>query len=111
MLTYSQAAELFAKARCKHAGRKLANNTRLVQCGDDFLVVLHSTAVVRICADGSYVLNSGTWRTRTTADRINAFSPARVYQRDFQWYLAHGLEFYDGVVVDAGGRVLEREAA
>src|SRR5262249_27597834 len=57
----------------------LENNTRLIRCGDDYAVVLHSTAVVTIHQDGTYTLRTGGWRTVTTKDRINKYSPARVY--------------------------------
>jgi hypothetical protein len=111
MMTHGQAANVFARARSKDAGKRLENNTRLVKMGDDYVVILHNTAVVTIHADGTYTLRSGGWETVTTKDRINKYSPARIWQRKFVWYLANGAEFFSGVRVDAAGNVLAREAA
>src|SRR3989442_1552395 len=65
MMNYQQAAELLASARNKDNGKPLENNTRLIAMGNDFAVVLHSTAVVTIHADGTYTLRAGGWRTVT----------------------------------------------
>jgi hypothetical protein len=106
MMTHQLAAELLASARNKDNGKPLENNTRLIAMGDDFAIVLHSTAVVTIHADGTYTLRAGGWRTVTTKDRLNKYSPARVYQHKHEWYLAGKVSFYDGVRVDASGNVL-----
>jgi len=69
----------------------------------------HGTYVVVYRANGTYVLRSGGWRTNTTKSRINDFSPARVYQRNFQWYIMVRCEtkpwpFHDGIVIDGSGK-------
>lgn len=84
-LTYSAARALHDKARDKYAGKPLANNTRLVQRGDNYAVKLHATDVVTIRPDSTYVLNTGGWYTVTTKDRINDFGPARVYSANGVW--------------------------
>lgn len=78
----------FAKARNPHRGRPVANNTRLVKTraldeNGDYVecygIRLHATVVVTFLPSGNVKLNSGGWTTVTTQDRINSFSPARVW--------------------------------
>lgn len=84
-LTYSAAQELYGKARDKTAGKPLRNHTRLMARGSGtYAVRLHSTDVVTINPDGTYALNTGGWLTVTTKDRINDYSPARVYSAGSQ---------------------------
>lgn len=63
------------------------------------IVEYHDTPVVVFTHDGdaalTVILNHGGWRTATTKTRMtqaaNQFDlPYRVYQRDFQWYIAAG---------------------
>lgn len=85
--TYAAAAAHLEGARNRHLGRPVANNTRLVDTVvhtptgriEAIGVRLHDTIVVAYLPDGRTVLNTGGWFTVTTQDRINAFSPARVY--------------------------------
>jgi hypothetical protein len=62
-------------------------------------IMLHSTYVVKIHPDNSATLNTGGWYTSTTKDRINMYSPVRVYQRKGEWYLDDGTPYTDGVTV------------
>ena len=104
MLTYDQAMDILRTARTP--AKKLGNNTYLRRVSDTTIaVVLHTTEVVRIHDDGTYTLNSGGWRTVTTKDRLNAYSPASVSQRNHDWYV--GAEpFYDCIRVDSAGQVV-----
>ncbi len=83
--------------------RKIGNNTYAEILYDNTVAIkLHNTYVVKINPNGTYTLNSGGWQTVTTKDRINQYSPVRVYQRDFTWYVKiNGKEypFMDGMVV------------
>lgn len=113
--TYQDAADMMRSARSPEDGKPLANNTRLYPRGENYAVRLHSTDVVTLHPDGTYTLSSGGWRTPTTKQRINDFSPARVSQWDNAWHVATGergehawiwdssVLFYDGIVVDARG--------
>lgn len=111
-MLHSRAAELFATARDKYAGKPLENNTRLVKLENgDYAIRLHWTNVVVIHADGTYTINSGGYETATTKDRINGYSPARVFQKDFCWYVANPdynrfVNYHDGIRVDAQGKVI-----
>lgn len=97
-LSYSEALLKMRRERCPGAGVPLLHETRLYDRGNHIAVRYHATDVVRIYPDGVYILNSGGYRTRTTKNRINEFSPARIYQHDFEWYLAPSdIPFYDGM--------------
>jgi hypothetical protein len=85
--------------------RKVGNNTYLERINSETVGVrLHNTHVVTIHADGSYMLNSGGWRTVTTKSRINDYAPARVTQRAGEWFVRHDgidIEFRDGMTLTA----------
>jgi hypothetical protein len=84
MLTFKEAEKLILHGR--GGKKKLENNTYLERYSDDeFGVVLHSTTVVRIFRDGSYILDSGGWHTVTTRDRINRYAPHGVSQCKYVW--------------------------
>jgi hypothetical protein len=100
----------FAEAEflIRRNGRKrLKNNTTLERIDKDtFGVKLHNTYVVKIHRDGTYTVTAGGWRTATTKDRINYYSPLSVYQRAFEWFVGEKVVFFDGIKADAAGRIL-----
>ena len=105
-MKHIEAEELFLTARNKGNGKPIANNTRLHQRGNDYAVRLHNTDVVTIHDDDTYTLNSGGWRTVTTKERINRFSPAQVYSDRKTWLVAGSL-FEDGMKVGSRGAVFD----
>jgi hypothetical protein len=64
----------------------LENNTYLKHRGDTIAVMLHNTDVVTYFPNGDIKLNSGSWRTVTTKDRINKYAPIRLWAHKGQWY-------------------------
>lgn len=113
LLSYSECAGLL-QGRNRES-RKVANNTYLHRGYNSdayFAVVLHGTTVVRVNADGTYTLNSGGYRTVTTKERINCFSPACLFQKDWAWYVRcdptrwqDRVPFRDGMRVNSDGTV------
>lgn len=94
--------------------KKVANNTVKYNRWHDGATVyrLHRTDIVVIEPDGTYTLNSGGWRTITTKDRINTFSPVNIFQRKGEWFIGlgpfnEGIPFKDGMRVDAKGAIIE----
>jgi hypothetical protein len=83
--------------------RKVGNNTYAEILHDGSVgIMLHSTYVVKIHADNTYTLQTGGWQTSTTKDRINQYSPVRVYQRKYEWFVninGRELPFMEGMVV------------
>lgn len=78
--------------------RKIGNNTYAeIQPDGSVTIRLHSTNVVTIHPDDGVTINSGGWRTSTTKNRINKYSPVKAYQKNHQWYFDDGTEFEDGM--------------
>ena len=74
-------------------------------------VVLHRTAIaVYDHNTNALKLNTGGWQTVTTKSRLNAIlqeliAGARVFQRDFNWFLnynKHTYDFNDGMILVDG---------
>ncbi len=80
--------------------RKVGNNTyAYIEYDGSVSIELHGTKVVVIHPDDSVTLNSGGYHTSTTKKRINQYSPMKVYQKNYTWYLDNGTEFEDGTIV------------
>jgi ATP-dependent RNA circularization protein (DNA/RNA ligase family) len=105
MYTFKKAQEFLGNRQKK----KLAHNTTIRL--EDGLVKIryHNTDIVTITADDVYTLNNGGWSTPTTKTRLNKFSPARIYQQDYCWYIKAGdksLPFNNYSKVDVNGILL-----
>lgn len=76
-----------ANAACVNRGvmvnrRKIDNNTYLERRSDGSIAVrLHDTDVVTYYPDGLIELRTDGWDTSTTQDRIDRYSPIRMYKR------------------------------
>lgn len=86
--TYAEALALLGSK----PSRKLENNTYLVRLmdGSNALAVrLHRTNVVTYHADGRIELNTGTWYTVTTKDRIHKYTPAslQIWSERSEWLI------------------------
>lgn len=69
--------------------------TRLQRRGADTIALkLHATDVVTYHRDGRIVLNSGGWRTVTTKERMNRFSPLSISQSKGHWGVVAGPDFW-----------------
>lgn len=84
----------------------IGNNTELVRRPNgDIVVELHGHGVVKYRQDGRVQVSSAGYKTTTTKDRINRYTPSsfKVVQRQGRWY-AKGrgpekTEFRDGMEV------------
>ena len=101
-MTHSEAV-LMVRGKRNANRRKIGNNTYAEILHDNSVgIMLHSTYVVKIHPDNTYTLQTGGWQTLTTKDRINQYSPVRVYQRKYEWFVKiNGKEypFMEGMVV------------
>lgn len=89
--------------------RKLANNTYLVIRDDGgYGIRLHNTEVVVYYPD-RFVLDSGTWQTVTTKERMNRFAPISLWQDKGVWYVnaftGETVTFADGMTIYNDGRI------
>lgn len=85
--------------------RKLANNTYLVRAEGNIVVRLHDTNIVTYTPDNHIILDSGGWKTATTKDRMNKYSPVFIHQERSIWrVLYNGCTsiLYDGMVLFRG---------
>lgn len=76
----------------------------------DIVVRYQSTDVVTYKACGDTVLNSGGWRSVTTKERMNAYSPIQISQANGQWtcwgVMGEPLGvFADGLILHADGTI------
>lgn len=96
--------------------KKVANNTYLQKENDNFVIQLHNTNVITITQDSGetfYSLTAKEYRTATTKDRINNFSPARIYQKRGVWFIQNkdtDTPFFDGITVNRQGEVVNADA-
>lgn len=101
-MNYSEAVKM-VRGKRNADRRKVGNNTYAeILPNGSVGILLHSTYVVKINPDNTYTLNSGGWQTLTTKDRINQYSPKRIYQRNFDWFVKINdkeYPFIDGMVV------------
>jgi hypothetical protein len=112
--SYSQLAELIQASR--NGQVKLAHNTiaHYVDKGK-IGIRLYYTDVVVVNADNTYELHSQGYTTATTRDRLNGFSPAKVIQKEYTFYLLRDptqrtvksnlVSFFEGITVDRFGNV------
>lgn len=88
-MDYNEAKTMLDSGRTENLRnrRKLANNTYLERRDDLTIAVkLHATDVVTFTPEGT-MLNTGGWFTSTTKDRINSYSPLKVYSEKGVWYV------------------------
>jgi hypothetical protein len=73
----------------------------------DFIkLYYHNTAVVTYYPNGSTKITSGGYLTATTKKRINKYSDANIYQKNYVWYYPDGRKFRDGDTLTADGYIL-----
>jgi hypothetical protein len=103
-MTHTEATKMVKGERGPVGGRKqrkIGNNTyAYIEHDGSVAIELHGTKVVVIYPNGLYKLNSGGWQTSTTKDRINKYSPVKVYQKKHVWYLGDGTPFEDNILVN-----------
>jgi hypothetical protein len=100
-MTHAEATKLVL-GKTNRMQRKVANNTtaRILPNGS-VAFELHSTDVVVIHEDDSATLRTGGWNSPTTKQRINRYSPVRVFQKNWEWFTSHGTPFQEGMLVRA----------
>tara|TARA_R110002020_G_scaffold181654_3_gene376786 strand:- start:2932 stop:3345 length:414 start_codon:yes stop_codon:yes gene_type:complete len=96
-MRYEEAKRLMETARNKDKGKPLdKNNTRLYEVNDSayihpvYEIRLHRWPIIRLIKfnDGTvYQLSSCGWKTVTTKQRLNHYTPFHVYQKNWDWFL------------------------
>ncbi len=106
--THTEAEQLLAGARTPDNGKPVARNTRLFKRGEDYAIQLHQTDVVTYHPDGTFTLESNGWRTITTKDRINRFSPAHLFTDNGIWYLGTSDDYREKFALYEDGMLVSR---
>jgi hypothetical protein len=103
-MTYEQLYTIYANSG------QFGHNTAAVSEDDKSIsVVYYATKIVTAHPDGTFTLRTGGHRTVTTKERINQWSPAKVYAERKVWYVDNGgnpVPFVEGMRVDSKGRVV-----
>lgn len=93
------------KALGKNKTKVIGNNTELVEDPSGSISVeLHGHRVLTFRRNNDIVLDSAGWKTSTTKDRLNRYTPnsVSIHQRDGVWYVkvnGKEQEFRDGMVI------------
>jgi hypothetical protein len=100
-MTNLKAQRLIQGNQLNKTTRRVANNTYATINDDKSVSIrLHQTDIVTIHVNDSVEINSGGWMTSTTKSRINEFTNAGIYQKNFEWFLSDGTPFVDGMTID-----------
>lgn len=87
MLDYQQCADLVASSRDKRS-KPVANNTRVEKRGDNaYALKLHATDIATYWENGTIEINSGGYRTVTTAARLGGYVTRHQYSERGTWYV------------------------
>jgi hypothetical protein len=87
MLSYHECRRLVESARDKRS-KPVANNTRVERRGENaYALRLHATDIATYHEDGRITVNSGGWRTVTTAQRLGQFVTRHVFSERGTWYM------------------------
>jgi len=102
--------ELMSNSENVKNSKFVANNTLKIEYNNGTTAIrLHNTDIVTFRTDDKIVLNSGGWRTSTTKDRINTFSPAKISQDKGLWYLSGNKLFYDNCIINNKGELISKQ--
>jgi len=95
----------------KKSERPLAPNTRIVRSETDIFIRLYKTEIVRYKKNGDVVLNTDGYRTLTTRNRINEFTPFSVIQTNNIWHVkcdgSDWVGFKDGITYNHRSKAFE----
>lgn len=85
--SYSQALRLLTNRYGRELSwMNLGAGTELSGRANGDLVICHEiTDLIVYKPDGTFILRDGGYRTKTTKDRLNRFSPVEVFQKNNLW--------------------------
>jgi len=91
------------------------NNTLEIKYKDGSKAIrLYNTNIITYHKNGSFILNSGGWRTPKTKDRINKYAPVNIWQKNSIWYIngnyniKDAILFFDGIRFRADGSLISK---
>lgn len=81
------------------------NTLEITYNNGDRAIRLHDTDIAIFKINGDIILNTGGWKTTTTKDRLNKFTPFSISQNKGIWYINDIIVFYDGMILDNKGKL------
>jgi hypothetical protein len=88
-LTFDEAEEMFTEAAEGTRSIPLGVDLRLVQLASDrYGVQFKNTYIIRICANGYYILNTAGRINEELAKIISCYTPVRLVQNGSSWFYA-----------------------
>jgi hypothetical protein len=106
MKTYKEAKNFMEDGRNPKDRPISSRASTRVQRRDENTIAVkyHETDVVTYKADGTYILDSGGWKTKTTQARIEEYTPFYINQIDGVWFLSsvladNTINFKDGIEI------------
>jgi hypothetical protein len=114
--SYDRCAEILAAQKKRgYDNKRLAGNTVLSEKDSCFAIDFYNTTIIKIHKDNTYELNADGFRTATTKERLNTFSPASIYQKRGVWFFNYNpiaenedATFFDGAIVNSSGQLINR---
>lgn len=107
-MDYKEASKILDIKRGDKMSKKIANNTYLKRYEDGTIVIrLHQTDIIQYKPNGTILLHSGGWKTKTTKERMNQFLPRQygIMQEKGIWYVHLTTEYNKDLVYNDGIRL------
>jgi hypothetical protein len=98
-----QNAHFRSRCPCKLTTDKGAYRDVTVKMPDGRIVHFYHQSPIAVEKDGKVMLDNHGYKTSSTKERINRYSPYRIIQRDFDWYVrkdGERIEFRNGMILE-----------
>lgn len=100
-------SDLLSNTSNVKSSKVVARNTLKIEYENGNTAIrLHDTDIITKLPNGNSILTSGGYRTPTTKERLNLFSPSCIYQEKGIWYMRDGSMFFDGIEINEKGEVI-----
>jgi len=98
------------QGRCKNS-RRLENNTYVQRRDSDIVIKYHDTDIIRFKDDEkTIIVDCSDFRTVTTRQRLSAYLPVNVSQKNYIWYIGKDRNnqalFFDGIELNYNGDII-----
>lgn len=98
--------------------RKLCHDTYLswrIGESEDLCIIYHNSVIVVMSGVGTFHCYARNYYTKTTMERLKWFTPLKLYQKDYKWFVHDGgkkdIPFFEGIMCNSKGIVLNANKA
>lgn len=88
--------------------KKIGCNTTLRLEYGNIVIKYHATDIITITPENKYILNCKGWRSGSTKLRLNKYTPVRIFQKNFEWFVytnGQTITYHDGITFDSTGSI------